>query len=182
MTLVNYSDAGKLNDKERSKELTERERYHAEALREFPSFADWCHYHMLMLSSTLGGPPTEYRPYIDFINLRGDVAKMRSYSNFGHAFKRFLSVLACMAFFAGMIAFFDKNYLIDPAFKLEPIWYRTVHLIVSMHMKMYMMFVGFTSQEANLIASGMSYRAKTDRVAEEFNTIRTVNIYDFESM
>ena len=135
-----------------------------------------------MLSSTLGGPPTEYRPFIEFINLKGDYAKMRRGSNFASAFKRFLSVLACMAFFSAMLSFFDKDYLIDPAFKLEPLWYRTVHLISAMHMKMYMMFVGFCSQEANLIASGMSYRAKTEKSVEEFNTIRTVNIYNFEIM
>ena len=117
---------------------------------------------MLMLSSTLGGPPTEYRPFIEFIEMRGDVAKMPIGSNFSHAFKRFLSVLACMAFFAAMVAWVDKEQLINDTFiKSEPFWYRTVHLVASMHMKMYMMFVGLTSQEANLIASGMSYRAPT---------------------
>lgn len=51
-----------------------------------------------------------------------------------------------------------------------------------MHMKMYMMFVGFTSQESNLIASGMSYRAKKGKDCEQFNSIRTVKIRDFELM
>ena len=183
MTLVNYNDAGKLDDPTTKHHLTARERYHAEALRERPSLLNWFHYHMLMLSSTLGGPPTEYRPFIEFIEMRGDIAKMPVGSNFYHAFMRFLSVLACMAFFAGMVAWVDKDYLIDSAFSAEPFWYRTVHLVAAMHMKMYMMFVGLTSQEANLIASGMSYRAsKEAEPAEEYNSIRTVKIRQFEMM
>lgn len=126
MTLVNYRDAEKLQDKEKAKELTDRERYHAEVLREFPSFADWCHYHMVMLTSTLGGPPTEYRPYIEFINLESDVREMKPFSNFWPAIKRFMSVLACMAAFSAMITFVDKNVLIDPQFKQEAFWFRTV--------------------------------------------------------
>ena len=44
MTFCNIKDSLKLDDKEKVKELTERERYHAEGLKEIPSFFDWFHY------------------------------------------------------------------------------------------------------------------------------------------
>ena len=154
MTLANLSDSAKLDDEKKAKELTSRERYHAEALREIPSFLDWCHYFMLMNCSPLGGPPTEYRFFKEFINYEGDVTKMRPFSNFLPALRRYIETLLCMVTFLVLLNFVDREKLTDPAFKSEAFLYKCYTLVGAMHLKMYMMFVGFCAQEANLIATG----------------------------
>lgn len=96
MTLVNIKDAAKLDDEKLSKELTARERYHAEALKEIPSFLDWYHYNMLLICGPLGGPPTEYRPTLECLNYEGDIKQMRLFSNWLPATRRFIESLLCM--------------------------------------------------------------------------------------
>ena len=44
------------------------------------------------------------------------------------------------------------------------------------------LFVAFTSMEANLIASGMGYQARTAKEPEEFNSIRCARIFDVLTM
>ena len=142
MTLVNYGDAEKLKTKEKSEELTSRERYHAEALKELPSFLDWCHYFMMINTATCGAP-IEYRPSMEWLNHTGDIAKMTPFSNFLPALRRYGEVLLCMACFLVIQGYFDMTYLVDPAFAAEPVWVKSIYLCACMHMKMYMMFVGF---------------------------------------
>ena len=57
-----------------------------------------------------------------------------------------------------------------------------MHLVISMHVKMYLMFVAFASQETFMIACGIGYKAKTEKEPEQFNTIRTCNVFKFETM
>lgn len=49
-----------------------------------------------------------------------------------------------------------------------------------MQIKTFNLFIGFTSQEANMIASGLGYRGKREKEPEEFNAIRAVNIKQCE--
>ena len=47
---------------------------------------------------------------------------------------------------------------------------------------MFQMFVGFAAMEANWTASGLGYRAKTDKEPENYNALRMVRIQAFEMM
>ena len=133
MTLANISDAGKLDDEKRSKELTDRERHHAEGLREVPSFLDWCHYMLLMNCGPLGGPPTEYRPFKEFISYEGDVTKMRAFSNWLPAFRRYFETLLCMVGYVIIVQLVDVDLLTKAAFKDEPFWFKCYTLVGAMH-------------------------------------------------
>jgi hypothetical protein len=66
--------------------LTSREKKYA--LQDLPSFFDYCHY-MFNLQSAVVGPSFEFRDWNEFINLRGDISKMRPGSNYLPALFRF---------------------------------------------------------------------------------------------
>ena len=121
---------------------------------------------MLLMTSVLYGPCTEYRPFIEFINLQGDCAKMSKFSNFGPALWRFTHTLCCIGVVIGLGTICDHWYLTRPDFASEPMYFKSSFLILSMHVKMFTLFSGFTSQEANLIAGGYGYIAKTEKEPE----------------
>ena len=129
MTLANYSDAQFLATKD-SKQLTEKERYMAEALREIPSFWDWVNYMMMLMSSTTYGPATEYRPYIEWINLKGDFAKMPRFVNFKPALIRFSHTLCCIGVYTALGMFIDLYDMVDPKFKQESLWFKIYFMIM----------------------------------------------------
>ena len=180
MTLCNYADAGKLADPKRKTELTRREAYQAESLVELPSLLDWCHYFMLINASALNGPPTEYRMTMEFLNMQGDVRQMRKFSNWFAAFRRLIEFFLFMGGFLVFAANFTTEMILTPSHKHDPIWVKNYYVFGFMHVKMFMMFVGFASQEATLIASGQSYRAKSEKEPEEFNSLRTLKWLTFE--
>ena len=72
MVSWNYYDAGLLDDPEKSKNMTPRERHYAEVLREIPSFFDWIQYFFFVGSAT-NGPCHEYRDFKEFINFKGAI-------------------------------------------------------------------------------------------------------------
>ena len=78
----------------------------AEALREIPSFWDWVNYMMMLMSSALYGPAIEYRPYIEWINLKGDFAKMPRFANFKPALIRFSHIILCIGVYTALVAMF----------------------------------------------------------------------------
>ena len=73
--------------------MTSRERYQAECFRERPGFMDLFHYFAMMNTGSI----TEYRQFKEWINREGDFAKMKLYSNWPAAFRRFFEGIACMA-------------------------------------------------------------------------------------
>lgn len=66
--------------------LTSREKKYA--LKDLPTFTDYCNYLFPLVSSVIG-PSFEYKDWNDYLNVRGDYAKMRPFSNYFDAFKRF---------------------------------------------------------------------------------------------
>lgn len=78
--MCNYVDGEVLDDEEKGKHLTSRERKFANHLRERPSFEDWCHYNFFLPFSFIGDF-YDFGDYMDFINYRSDVKKMRPFSN-----------------------------------------------------------------------------------------------------
>ena len=80
MLMCNYVDGEKLDDPEKSKHLTSHEKKYAAYVRELPSFTDWFVYNMFTPFSFIG-ESFEYGIFDDFINMRGDITKMKPGSN-----------------------------------------------------------------------------------------------------
>ena len=75
MTLNNNRDAGQLNQKDN--QLSARERYYAEPMRDgYPSFFDYCHYNLFLVSGSGMGPVLEYRDTMEYLNVQGEDGKM----------------------------------------------------------------------------------------------------------
>jgi len=70
MLAVNYKNAEKLSDTATAKELSERELFQAESLRQRVKFADFFHY-FLFCGAAWTGMSHEYRAFDDFIHLKG---------------------------------------------------------------------------------------------------------------
>ena len=61
------ADAIARND---ARHLTKREEIYAEPLKEIPTFIEWCEYFFFCGVAVIG-PATEYKDFVDYINLRG---------------------------------------------------------------------------------------------------------------
>ena len=85
--LCNFVDAEVLDDPKKGMHLSLHERKHAACLREIPSFADWFHFNCFTPFTYFGGQ-CEYSHWIEFVDGRGDVTKMRRFSNILPALKR----------------------------------------------------------------------------------------------
>lgn len=70
---------------------------------------------------------------------------MRLFSNWLPATRRFIECLLCMAVYIIIDMNVDMNQILNPAFKNEAFWYKCYTLVASMHLKMYMMFIGFAA-------------------------------------
>ena len=105
---------------------------------------------------------------------------MRKFSNFLSALRRLVEFFMFIVGFLFICAQFKEEDILVDTYKSEPFWKKNILLIGALHRKMFMMFVGFASQEACLIASGISYRPKTEKEPEEFNSLRTLQWLRFE--
>jgi len=77
-----------LDDPEKIKDLTTREKYFAEPLKNRVHFFDFMHY-FLFCGAAYTGMSHEYRWFHEFINLKGDYAKIPQSGIWLPAFKRF---------------------------------------------------------------------------------------------
>ena len=91
----NYYDAGIMDDKQKSKNMTQRERYYAEPLKQKPSFFSYISY-LLFVGGAYAGPQIEYRIIDDFLNYKGDITKMPRYGNLRPAFRRLVECFLCI--------------------------------------------------------------------------------------
>ena len=106
---------------------------------------------------------------------------MPKYGNIGPALKRFLESFICLPVMFVLASKFKIEYLYDPEYADETVVFKVFFLIGCMHVTIARLFAAFGLMEANLIASGISYRAKRDKVPEEYNSIRHVDMYAFET-
>ena len=73
------------------------------------------------------------------------------------------------------------TYMQTEEFIGEPIWFKLYLLIASMHITIFYHYFVFGGWEANLIASGFSYRqAVKDKIAE-YNSVRGVGCVAFST-
>ena len=80
MFMANYVDAELLDDPVKGKHLISYERKYAAYLLELPSYLDWFIYNTFTPFSFIG-ESLEYGIFDDYINMRGDITKMRPFSN-----------------------------------------------------------------------------------------------------
>ena len=159
--------------------MTDRERYYAEPHRERLSFVKWINYFFFVGSCIT--PMNEYRDFEDFINYRGNITKMPKYGNIWPACKRFGETLLCLVLFSIVHELIDVKYMLTPEFAAENIAFKVFFLILSMHEMIFRLFVAFGGIESNLIATGLSYRPRTEKEPEEYNQYRAIEMIGFET-
>ena len=82
----------------------------------------WFNYMMFVGTAASGAPSTEFALFDDFINLRGDYAAMRPFSNFVPTLKRLLHfILVSVAYTVTaahypLVMLFEKEYLNAPLY------------------------------------------------------------------
>ena len=178
MFMCNYVDAEHLDDPVKSKHLISYERKFAAYARELPSFYDWASYNLFTPFSFIG-ESIEYGLYDNFINMRGDIIKMRPHSNVIPAIQRFVHSLICFVVFYYLSIIAEPFGMATPEF-MEHNWiYKFIFLLIAANSKIYNLFSRFVYHEAGLIASGISYKAKDEKNPEEFNSIRCMDINSF---
>ena len=68
--------------------------------------------------------------------------------------------------------------MLDPENYLQPVWWK-IWLVILASNKIFLLFGMFISHESCLIASGISFKARQEKVAEEYNTIRSMDVTKF---
>lgn len=156
--------------------LTSREKKYA--LKELPGFWSYCNY-VFNLQSSIIGPSFEFKDWDDFLNNRGDYAKMAHFVNYPRAFIRYFQGILCFGVAAVCGVYFPPNEMIEVAFGDHWYPYKILHLYFAMMAVIWVYFAGFCCVEANLIACGFSYTRKTNDknlVTENFNSVRLISI------
>ena len=147
-------------------------------MRELPSYADWFAYNMFT-PFAFCGESIEYGIFYDFINMRGDITKMRPFSNVFSAVQRHIHSLICFAVFYNLSLLAEPLGMTGPEFYEHPFWYKLVYMLIASNRSSYYLFSRFVSQEGGLIATGISFKAKDEKTAEEYNSIRCMDIKGF---
>ena len=122
----------------------------------------------------------EYYDFELFINFKGDVAKKPQTANFQPAFERFGEALLKVAVTVCLQRYIDVNYMKTDEFASRRILFKVLYLIVAFCVQVYTMCAGFASLDANMIASGLGYRAKSKTEPETFKAKMNVNMFNFQ--
>ena len=157
MMAVNYSNAEKLEDPEKSKEMTTRERYYAEPLRKRAGLMDFVHFYFFCGASWTG-MCHEYRDFDDFINKKDDYANIPKDKLFMQFFIRFIHWVGCLITMIILLSTVNYEYLLTDEWANSPFWFRLVYLIGTSFLKVYTYFVGFVAMECFFIACGQGYK------------------------
>lgn len=120
---MNYRDGAYAD-----KELTAREKKYA--LTQLPNFFDYCTY-VFNLQSAVVGPSFEFKDWDNFINLQGDYAKMKPFSNYWPALKRFAQGLFCIVVSVLCFQYCPPDSMLSREFGQQSIAYKYVHLYFS---------------------------------------------------
>ena len=126
------------------------------------------------------GESIEYGIFDDFINYKGDVTKMRKFSNLEPAVRRQMEHLFCFFVFWSLGQIAHATEMTKPEFMDVPVWHKMFYMVINANCNMYLLFARFAQHEASFIACGISYTARTEKTPEEFNSIRSINIMNFQ--
>lgn len=178
MFMCNYVDGELLDDPVKGKHLISYERKYAAYLRELPFYADWFAYNMFT-PFAFCGESIEYGIFDDFINMRGDITKMRPFSNVFSAVQRHIHSLICFAVFYYLSLLATPLGMMESEFQEHPFWYKIVYMFIAANSKVYYLFSRFVNHESGLIATGISFKAKDEKTAQEYNSVRCMDIQCF---
>lgn len=120
MMSVNYSNAGLLDDPIKGKDLTTRERYFAEPLRQPIGFIEFFNYY-LFCGSSWTGMSHEYRWYKEFINREGDYANIPKDKLFAAFFGRAFHWLLCLITMIVLTMFFTYDHMLTETWANYPL-------------------------------------------------------------
>ena len=174
MIASNYRDGNEDLDAR----MTSREKNYA--LKQMPSFIEYCNYVYALVSSVIG-PSFEFKDWNDFLNMESPFNTMPKYGNLAPAFIRLGQGLLCIPLTPLISAYFPIDDLISPEFANHSYPYRMLHMWMGVQITWWTYFVGFCLIEANLIASGFGYRkvkgnSESDVIVHNYNSVRLVNI------
>lgn len=161
----NYKDGASNN-------VTPREAKYSVVER--PSLLTYCAY-MFNLQSGVIGPSFEFKDWDNFMNLRGDYAKLRPFSNYLPAVARFGHGIGCVGIGIGLTVVFDPQYMLTNEFSTSHIAYRHGYMIFSMYSVQFTYYAGFKFVEAGLIACGFGY-SRTPENTEIFDSVRQIKV------
>ena len=82
----------------------------------------------------------------------------------------------CFAVFYYLTIIADPMAVTTTEFAEHPFWFKLVYMVLAGNCKLYQLTTRFVAQEANLIATGISFKAKDEKVPEEYNSIRCIDI------
>lgn len=119
----NYKDGGPGAD------VTPREKKYS--IQDIPSLLRYLSY-MFNLQSAVIGPTFEYKDWDAFMDLRGDYAKMKPFSNYASAFMRFGHGLICVGVSMVCTQMFDPQWMLTSEFADKFIGFKFAYMIVSM--------------------------------------------------
>ena len=105
---------------------------------------------------------------------------MPEYGNIKPAIERFFHTLICLGVVTVIQAIILPDYMLTPEFNDHSFVYKIFYLIASMHEMIYRLYVAFGSIESNFIASGLSFKPKTDKSPECYNSERAAEMVNFE--
>ena len=110
------------------------------------------------------GPSYEFKDWDDFINLRGDYAKMKPFTNYLLALRRFCEGLGCFVVSSLAYTYFNPTDMLTEEFGTYSFAFRIFHLYMSMQAVIWTYFAGFCCVEANMIACGFGYSRQLKEV------------------
>lgn len=174
----NYKDG----DPKYKGKLSKREE--AMAVEEVPGLLDHFAY-LLFPASAISGPFFEFRPFDEFINLRGKYGKLTPTQCWAPAVKRFVQGFICIAITVGFPLVFgtpSRDTIISGEFETNEasVFYKIYAMSVMCHNEMWTYYVGFCFMEATMTATGLSYDEKPDGTIE-YNAFPSVQIWTIES-
>ena len=121
----------------------------------------------------------EFRVVDDFLNYKGEVTKVPRFGTIRPALTRVFESISCIILMVITSILFRQDYMYDPTFADKAFPIKVIYLIGCNYVTVWRLLFAFGMIEANLIANGISYRAKTEKEPEEFNSIRHVKMWDF---
>ncbi len=103
---------------------------------------------------------------------------MRPWSNLEPALRRQLHALICFAIYYGLSKYATPMSMIAPENLNQSFWWTMVLVCIASN-KIFLLWGMFISHESCLIASGIGFRARKDKIPEDYNIIRSMDVIKF---
>jgi hypothetical protein len=91
----------------------------------------------------MSGPFTEFKKFEDWVNYRGDFAKLKPWKTLFPALIRFISALFCIGVFQAIYLFIDPEYLSSDAFKNEAFGMKIFYMMLCFQIFLWKFYTAF---------------------------------------